>query len=226
MRDVLPRDRVLVCVTGASGSAYAEVLIRTLLGTGIRTYVIFTETARKVVHTELGDDGLLAALGGATRTARFEDDPAVVAAARASGLEASALGHLRTFANDDLYAPVASGSEGCTHMVVCPSSMGTLARIAHGVSGCLVERAADVMLKERRTLIVVPRETPFSSIHLQNMLQLAQAGAHIVPAMPGFYQRPKTVEDVVWFVVERVLDQLRIEGLRDLKRIQWNVRRL
>jgi 4-hydroxy-3-polyprenylbenzoate decarboxylase len=136
------------------------------------------------------------------------------------------LASLRLFDNDDLYAPIASGSEGATHMVVCPSSMGTLARIAHGVSGCLLERAADVMLKEKRRLVIVPRETPFSLIHLRNMTTLAEAGAHLVPAMPAFYMNPKSIDDLVTFVVERVSDGLGIDALAEGKRTRWNARSL
>jgi flavin prenyltransferase len=94
------------------------------------------------------------------------------------------------------------------------------------MSSCLIERAADVTLKERRTLVVVPRETPFNTIHLQNMLSLAQAGAILLPAMPGFYQRPQSIDELVWFVVERILDQLRIPECDAKKQIQWNARRL
>ena len=119
-------------------------------------------------------------------------------------------GQLSVFAREDWLAPVASGSNPADAMAVCPCSMGTLGAIAHGLADNLIERAADVMLKERRPLILVPRETPLSAIHLDNMLKLAHAGAVILPPAPGFYTRPQTVADIVDFVVARVLDQLRV----------------
>jgi len=112
----------------------------------------------------------------------------------------------KVYANDDFYAPFASGSARYNKMIICPCSMGTLARIAHGLSDDLMTRAADVILKEKRQLIVVPRETPFSLIHLQNMSLLTQAGAIICPAIPSFYHKAKTIEDVCLTVVDRVLD--------------------
>jgi 4-hydroxy-3-polyprenylbenzoate decarboxylase len=119
-------------------------------------------------------------------------------------------GQLAVFAREDWLAPVASGSNPADAMVVCPCSMGTLAAIAHGLADNLIERAADVMLKERRPLVLVPRETPLSAIHLDNMSKLAHAGAVILPPAPGFYARPRSVADLVDFVVARVLDQLRV----------------
>ncbi len=221
----LPRERVVLGITGASGAPYAEALLRQLLLCGIRTYVVFTGTGKKVVNTELAQ-GLLPALAHSKVFARLHEQEPLRAAAQAAGLPPEALASLRLFDNDDLYAPIASGSEGATHMVVCPSSMGTLARIAHGVSGCLLERAADVMLKEKRRLVIVPRETPFSLIHLRNMTTLAEAGAHLVPAMPAFYMNPKSIDDLVTFVVERVSDGLGIDALAEGKRTRWNARSL
>ena len=119
-------------------------------------------------------------------------------------------GQLIAFGREEWFAPVASGSNPPDAMVVCPCSMGTLAAIAQGMSDNLIERAADVMLKESRKLVLVPRETPLSAIHLENMLRLARAGAVVLPANPGFYHHPRRVEDLVDFVVARVLDQLRI----------------
>jgi 4-hydroxy-3-polyprenylbenzoate decarboxylase len=119
-------------------------------------------------------------------------------------------GQLLVFGRDDWMAPAASGSNPADAMVVCPCSMGTLAAIAQGLADNLIERAADVMLKERRPLILVPRETPLSTIHLENMLRLSRAGAVIVPPAPGFYTRPQSIADLVDFVVARVLDQLRV----------------
>ncbi len=113
---------------------------------------------------------------------------------------------------EDLFCGAASGSSAPDALVVCPCSMGTLARIAAGTSGNLIERCADVMLKERRPLLLVPRETPLSDIHLENMLKLSRAGARIIPAMPGFYGRPESVLELVDFVVGKILDQLGIEN--------------
>jgi len=119
-------------------------------------------------------------------------------------------GKLLVYGRDAWFSPVASGSNPPDAMVVCPCSMGTLASIAAGLADNLIERAADVVLKERRSLIMVPRETPFSVIHLENMLRLARAGAVIVPPSPGFYEHPQSVADLVDFVVARILDQLRV----------------
>jgi len=113
---------------------------------------------------------------------------------------------------DDLFSPSASGSAAPEMMFVAPCSMGTMARIAAGISGNLIERTADVMLKEKRPLLLLPRETPLSEIHLENMLRLARAGARIIPAMPAFYNRPGSIEDIINFVVGKVLDQAGIEN--------------
>lgn len=185
--------RILVGVTGASGSVYAERLVEALLNLVPRIYLVFSETACKVVQHELTErkDGGFSLLR-ASRGHVDEKDRSI----------------LRLFGNDDLFAPVASGSSAPTAMVVVPCSMGSLARIAHGTSTNLLERSADVVLKQRRPLILAPRETPLSSIHLRNMLTLSEMGAHIVPTMPGFYQKPKTLEDLVDFVVGRLLEAL------------------
>ncbi|MGA2151826.1 MAG: UbiX family flavin prenyltransferase [Geobacteraceae bacterium] len=122
-------------------------------------------------------------------------------------------GQLEYFAEDDFFAPVASGSSAPDAMFICPCTMGTLSRIACGNSGTLLERCADVMIKERRPLVLVPRETPLSEIHLENMLKLSRLGVRIVPAMPAFYQRPESVDDMVNFVVGKVLDSLGIGHL-------------
>ena len=120
-------------------------------------------------------------------------------------------GELKVFGIQDWYAPMASGSNPGDAMVICPCTMGTLGKVAGGISDDLICRAADVMLKEKRPLILVPRETPFSAIHLENMLKLARLGVRIVPAMPGFYGKPETLDDLIDFVVGKVLDQLGVE---------------
>lgn len=224
MAIILENERVVLGVTGASGSIYSELLLTQLLKRNCRTYLIATDTARKVILTELGENSLLATALSAGIQTRFETHSECRASAERWSLTPENLGQLRLFLNDDFYAPIASGSEGATHMVVAPCSMGTMARIAHGASTCLLERCADVMLKERRPLVISPRETPLSAIHLQNMLTLHQAGAAIVPAMPAFYARPQTVEQVAMFVVERLIDQLKLNNTD--KSVRWNVRRL
>ncbi|HNN08805.1 MAG TPA: flavin prenyltransferase UbiX, partial [Azospira sp.] len=123
---------------------------------------------------------------------------------------ASLPGTLDVYGREEWFAPVASGSNPPDAMVVCPCTMGTLAAIAQGLADNLIERAADVVLKERRTLVLVPRETPFSAIHLENMLRLAQAGAVILPPNPGFYHQPQSVEALVDFIVARILDHLAV----------------
>ena len=120
-------------------------------------------------------------------------------------------GDLKVFGIQDWYAPMASGTNPGNAMVVCPCTMGMLGKIAGGISDDLIARAADVMLKEKRTLILVPRETPFSAIHLENMLKLSHAGAVIMPPNPGFYHHPQSVQDIVDFVVARILDHLKVE---------------
>ncbi|MCC7547335.1 MAG: UbiX family flavin prenyltransferase [Burkholderiales bacterium] len=174
---------------------YGVRLLECLLGAGAQVHLLYSRVSQIVARQEMD-----LALPGRAKDAeaffaeRFHAAP----------------GQLRAFGREEWFAPVASGSNPPEAMVVCPCSMGTLAAIAQGLSDNLIERAADVMLKESRRLILVPRETPFSAIHLENMLRLARAGAVILPANPGFYHHPQRVEDLVDFVVARVLDQLRI----------------
>lgn len=185
--------RITLALTGASGMAYGLRLCDALLAANCRVDVLISQAARVVAKQELDltlptDLDICAAL----LRARVSD------------------GEVRVYGEKEWFAPAASGTNPADAMVVCPCSMGSLAAIAHGLSDNLIERAADVMLKEKRPLILVPRETPFSLIHLRNMAQLAEAGATILPANPGFYHRPQTVEAVVDFIVARVLDQLGI----------------
>jgi 4-hydroxy-3-polyprenylbenzoate decarboxylase len=201
-----PTDqRILVGVTGASGSVYAERLISFLSQRVPRVYVLFTETGKQVVRHEL----------------RPHDDGFSLARAAAGELHDAEKSVIRLLRNDDLFAPVASGSSAPTAMVVVPCSMGTLARINQGISGNLLERSADVCLKQKRPLIICPRETPLSTIHLRNMLSLSEMGAHIVPAMPAFYQGPETMGDMVDFVVGRLVEALGFD--HDLYKA-WNPR--
>jgi 4-hydroxy-3-polyprenylbenzoate decarboxylase len=188
-----PPASVALGLTGASGMAYGLRLLECLLGARVRIALIYSQAAQIVAKQEL-DVAL---------PARPQD-------ARAALLEryAAPAELLQVYGRDDWYAPIASGSSAADAMVVCPCSMGTLAAVASGLADNLIERAADVMLKERRPLVLVPRETPFSLIHLENLVRAARAGAVILPANPGFYHRPERVEDLVDFVVARILDQL------------------
>jgi flavin prenyltransferase len=182
---VLP---IVMAVTGASGAPYAVRLVEALVA------------ARQPVQLIVSDHGL--------RLLRTETDIESVDAWRAQ-IGASAWDeHVAVFDDGDRGAAPASGSARNRGMVICPCSMGTISAISQGTSRSLVERAADVALKERRTLVVVPRETPYSAIHLENMLRLTRAGAVVLPASPGFYHRPAQIGELVDFVVARVLDHL------------------
>ena len=186
---------IALAFTGASGMPYGVRLLECLLKAGARVYLLYSQAAQIVAKQEMD-------LNLPGRAREVENLFAQRFAARPD--------QLSVFGRDEWFAPVASGSNPGDAMVICPCSMGTLAAVACGLADNLIERAADVMLKERRTLILVPRETPFSSIHLENMLRLAQAGAIVLPANPGFYHHPRTVEDLVDFVVARVLDRLQV----------------
>lgn len=186
---------VTLALSGASGMAYGLRLLECLLAADVRVYLLLSQAAHVVAKQELG----------------------IALPARPCDLERQLReslcvrdGQLRVFGREDWNAPVASGSNPADAMVVCPCSMGTLAAIAHGLADNLIERAADVMLKEQKKLVLVPREAPFSTLHLENMLALSRMNAVILPANPGFYHRPRTVEDIVDFIVARILDQLDI----------------
>jgi flavin prenyltransferase len=182
MKRALP---VTVAITGASGAAYAVRLLETLSRAGVAVRLIVSQTGWRLLAEELD----------------IRDEQAL----RANTGDWS---NVTMYADDDRGATPASGSAATRGMVVCPCSMGTLASIAQGTTRSLIERAADVVLKERRTLILVPRETPYSLIHLQNMTRLTEAGALILPASPGFYHRPTRIEDLIDFVVGRILAHL------------------
>ena len=191
-----PINTVTLALSGASGMAYGLRLLECLLGADVRVYLLISQAAHIVAKQELG----------VALPARASE----LGKQLSAGLNARD-GQLRVFGRDDWNAPVASGSNPADAMVVCPCSMGTLAAIAHGLSDNLIERAADVMLKEQRKLILVPREAPFSTLHLENMLTLSRMNAVILPANPGFYHRPQNVEDIIDFIVARILDQLGIQ---------------
>ena len=191
-----PRE-VALAITGASGGPYALRLLEELLGAGIGVHLMISAAGRMVLATETG--------------VNLPARPAETAARLAERYDARE-GLLRAYAEGDWTAPVASGSNPPDAMVVCPCTMGTLAAIAGGFGRNLMDRAADVALKEGRKLIIVPRETPYSAIHLENMLKLARAGAVILPPNPGFYHEPASVEDLVDFVVARILDHLGVDN--------------
>ncbi len=186
--------KIVVGITGASGSIYGLRLIAELLAADHQVSVLLTNAGRQVTAFETGLD--------------LADEAAECQAQLWEYFNCT--GRLQYYAIDDFFAPVASGSSAPDAVVICPCSMGTAGRIAAGLSDNLLERAADVALKERRQLVLVPRETPFNQIHLENLLRLAQAGATILPAMPGFYHQPQTLDDLVTFVVGKVLDTLGI----------------
>jgi 4-hydroxy-3-polyprenylbenzoate decarboxylase len=188
-----------VGITGGSGAPYALRLLRALCESGHDVHAVISPAGEKVMQLESG-----IRLG---KTLREKQDALI----RAAEIDAGK-GSLRLFDPMNLAAPISSGSFTCAGMAVIPCSTGTLGRIASGISSSLIERAADVALKERRPLVLVPRETPLSEIHLRNMLTLRRAGADILPAMPAFYHRPRTIADLVDMIVGRVLDRLGVEN--------------
>lgn len=181
---------IVVAITGASGAPYALRLLESLVRARRPVQLIVSSHGLRLLDTELGIgsvDALRERVGSGWGK------------------------YVTVFDDGDRGAAPASGSALSAGMVICPCSMGTLSAISHGSSRSLVERAADVTLKERRTLVLVPRETPLSAIHLENMLRVTRAGAVVMPAAPGFYHRPRSVDDLVNFIVGRVLDHLGIE---------------
>lgn len=192
----MSRNAIALAMTGASGAVYGLRLLECLIRAKQQVYLMLSAPAQVVIGMETD-------LKLPNRPAEAED----VLATR-YGAEA---GQLTVFGREQWTAPVASGSSAPRAMVVCPCTSGTLSAIAHGSSDDLLERAADVVLKEGRTLILVHREMPLSAIHLENMLKLARMGVTIMPANPGFYHQPRSIDDLVDFVVARVLDHLEIE---------------
>ncbi|KHF40342.1 aromatic acid decarboxylase [Halalkalibacter okhensis] len=181
-----------VGITGASGAIYGVRLVQQLLTESYKVHLILTEAAWRVFQEEL----LL----------NIDDRDRVI-----QDLFGKYGGELHTHHLHDYGAPIASGSYQNDGMIIIPCSMGTLSGIAHGASGNLLERTADVMLKEGRKLVLVPRETPLNQLHLENMLRVSKVGAKILPAMPGFYHLPKTMDDLVNFLVGKALDSLGVE---------------
>jgi flavin prenyltransferase len=184
---------IVIAITGASGAIYATRTLAALLERGCHIELVVSDYGRRLLRDELGDaaaidklmDYLAAAYGDTVRAGTYT-----------------------LHSNKDLGAKIASGSQDCDSMVIVPCSMKTLAGVAHGLSRNLVERAADVMLKERRPLIILPRETPMSLPQLRNMVLCAEAGAMLMPAMPAFYQMPKTLDDLASFMAGKILGAL------------------
>lgn len=191
----LKREAISVAITGASGAVYGLRLLQCLIEAGEQVYLMISAPAQVVLATETD----LKVPGSAAEIQTFFSDYYQAAA-----------GQLQVFGKEQWLSPVASGSNAPRAMVVCPCSAGTLSAIATGASNSLIERAADVMLKERRALIIVPREMPLSAIHLEHMLKLSQLGVTVMPASPGFYHQPQQISDLVDFVVARILDHLDI----------------
>lgn len=190
---------VTLAITGASGAQYGLRLLECLLRADQRVFLMISKAARVVIGTETD----LKLPPQTNATAEFF-----------AQLYGAKPGQLQVFGDDQWTAPVASGSSSPTRMVVCPCSTGTLSALATGACNNLIERAADVALKERRQLILVPREAPYHEVHLSNMLLLTRMGAVILPASPGFYNRPQRVEEMIDFIVARILDQLGVaQGL-------------
>jgi 4-hydroxy-3-polyprenylbenzoate decarboxylase len=190
------KQTIALGMTGASGVQYGFRLLQQLLAADKCVYLMISKAAQVVIGMET-DISLPGRSGDIEKT--------LINQYGASDKQ------LRVFGEDEWTSPVASGSNDVNAMVVCPCSMGALSAIAHGASNNLLERAADVMLKERKKLVLVPRETPYSDIHLENMLKLSRMDAVIVDANPGFYNMPESIDDLVDFVVAKILDQLGVE---------------
>lgn len=187
---------ITLAFTGASGAPYGLRLLECLLAADYQVYLLISSAARVVLATEHG--------------LKLPSGPEAAKAALVEHLHCD-VDKLIVCGKEDWFSPVASGSAAPKQMVVCPCSAGSVAAIAHGMSDNLIERAADVVMKERGQLLLVVRETPFSTLHLENMLKLSQMGVTIMPAAPGFYHQPQSIEDLVDFMVARILDHLGVE---------------
>lgn len=181
--------KIVVGMTGASGSIYAKRMVEYLSMNNIEVILVSTENGKKVFEYEL--------------ERKYEDWVKELSEKNKFFKEEN---------NNNLFAGIASGSYGFDAVVILPCSMGTMGQISGGITNNLLTRAADVALKENRTLIVVPRETPLNQIHLENMLKIARCGGTILPAMPGFYHKPQNLEEIVDFIIGKILDNLRIEN--------------
>lgn len=190
------KKTIILALTGASGVQYGISLLKQLLTHGHKVYLLVTRAAHVVISMETE-------LSWPSSTHELQEQ-----LCKRYGVDAE---HLNVCGEMEWVSPIASGASSVDAMVVCPCSMGSLSSIAVGASANLLERAADVMLKERKKIILVPRETPFSDIHLENMLKLSRMGAVILPANPGFYNQPQQLDDLIDFLVARILDHLNIE---------------
>jgi 4-hydroxy-3-polyprenylbenzoate decarboxylase len=191
----MSRKTITLAITGASGVQYGLRLLECLVQADYQVYVLISQAAQVVIATE----------SDITLSHRPDE-----AQRQLCELYQCSSEQIMVFGKENWMAPIASGSNTAEAMVVCPCSSATLSAIAHGTSGDLIERAADVMLKEQRKLILVNREMPLSAIHLENMTKLAKLGVTIMPACPGFYHKPQKIEDLVDFVVARILDHLHV----------------
>ena len=187
---------IVVAITGASGALYAVRTLAALMAEGCRVELVVSDFGWRLLRDELGDGAAVDRIG-----AYLEERYG----------ETVRRGAVRTYSNRDLGAAIASGSHGSRGMVIVPCSMKTLAGVANGLSRNLVERAADVMLKEQRRLVIVPRETPMSLPQLRNMVRCAESGAMVLPAMPAFYQQPKSLDDLADFMAGKILSALGFE---------------
>lgn len=189
------KERITLAVTGASGSGYFLGLLQALVEAKMQVYLLLSDAAKIVLTTEANEQwpDQIEALNIHLQK-RFQAEQ----------------GQIVALSSKDWFSVVASGSSAPNKMVICPCSCGTLASIAQGLSNNLIERSADVILKERGQLIIMPRETPFSTIHLRNMLTLSELGVTVMPLAPGFYHQPQTINDLQDFMVARVLDHLNI----------------
>lgn len=199
------RRRISIAITGASGAQYALRLIKVLVASDVEVSLLLSKAAVVVMNTETD--------------LQLDDDHERASRQLREYVQADTQ-QLTLYAQDDWFSPVASGSGAPSAMVVCPASGGTLSAIANGASNNLIERAADVVLKEGHKLILVTRECPVSTIHLENMLKLSKMGVVIMPASPGFYNKPQSIEDLVDFMVARILDQL---GVEQVLQARWGM---
>ncbi|WP_318423994.1 flavin prenyltransferase UbiX [Photobacterium leiognathi] len=188
--------RITLAWTGASGAPYGQRLLECLLAANYQVYLLISSAARVVLATEHG--------------LKLSASPDKAREQLVEHLHCDAE-KLIVCGKDDWFSPVASGSAAPKQMVVCPCSAGSLASIAYGMSDNLIERAADVVIKERGQLLLMVRETPFSTIHLENMLKLSKLGVTVMPAAPGFYHQPQSIDDLIDFMVARILDHLGVE---------------
>jgi flavin prenyltransferase len=191
-------SKYIVAISGASGSAYGLAVIKGLASAGHEVIITASREGICIMKDEAGVD-----ISGKSNAAAAKTIADALKLKKAS---------ISFYPEDDLHAPISSGSFGTSGMIIAPCSMKTLAAVATGYANNLIERAADVMLKEGRKLVLIPRETPLSAIHLENMLKLARLGVHILPAMPGFYNKPKSIQDIIDTIAGRALDLLGIEN--------------